>query len=122
MTLQDTIGEGGRRGADSRGVREDSLERWSSDTGGQAYQAERQRIFPFEGGQGKSEEVIGALSQLEFGSHHFCKREPPTVSEKGDDASSVNLHFFGGVESEEAELEGKEAFRLQHQSKHQGNI
>ena len=74
MTLQDTIGEGGRRGADSRGVREDSLERWSSDTGGQAYQAERQRIFPFEGGQGKSEEVIGALSQLEFGSHHFCKR------------------------------------------------
>lgn len=40
------------------------------DTGGQAYQAERQRIFPFEGvAQGKSEEVIRALSQLEFGPH-----------------------------------------------------
>ena len=44
----------------------------------------------FEGGRGKSEEVIGALSQLEFGSHHFCKREPPTVSEKGDDVCSGN--------------------------------
>ena len=87
----DTTGHhwrGRRSGADSRGVREDSLERWSLNTGGQAYQAERQTIF--EGGRGKSEEVTGALSQLEFGSHHFCKREPPTVSEKGDDVCSVN--------------------------------
>lgn len=91
------------------------------DTGGQAYQAERQRIFPFEGGRGKSEEVIRALSQLEFGPHILQEGTSP-VSEKGDGAYSVNLHFFSGVESEEAELEGKETFRLRHQSKHQGNI
>lgn len=55
------------------------------DTGGQAYQAERQRIFPFEGGRGKSEEVIRALSQLEFGPH-ILQEGTSTVSEKGDDA------------------------------------
>lgn len=63
-----------------------------------------------------------ALPRLEFGSHHFCKRAPPTVSEKRDDVCSVHVHFFSGAESEEAKLEGKETFRLQHQSKHQGNI
>ena len=42
---------GRRSGADSRGVREDSLERWSLNTGGQAYQAERQRIFPLKEGE-----------------------------------------------------------------------
>lgn len=102
----DTTGHhwrGRRSGADSRGVREDSLERWSLNTGGQAYQAERQTIF--EGGRGKSEGLYPSLNldHIIFARgnlRQFLRRVMMC-------AQLTNLHFFGGVESEEAELEGK---------------
>lgn len=114
---------GRRSGADSRGVREDSLERWSLNTGGQAYQAERQRIFPLKEGEASLRKWLGLYPSLNLDHIIFARGNLRQFLRRVMMCAQLtNLHFFGGVESEEAELEGKETFRLQHQSKHQGNI